>query len=64
VILIELPWLAVEVIANVPSALTPSHAHPDPNLVMAASLNFFFISSTEPKVFSISSLSLQIEIRN
>lgn len=52
-----IPWLAVEVMATEPSDLTPSHAHPEPNRLTAASLNFFFISSTEPNAFSIFSLS-------
>jgi hypothetical protein len=58
------PWFGVEVMANEPSAFTPSQAQPEPNRVMAASLNFFFISSTEPKVFSISSLSYKDDFLN
>ena len=34
-----LSWLAVELITSFPSAPTPSHAHPDPNLVAAACFN-------------------------
>ena len=38
---------------TLPSGLTPSHAHPEPKRLAAASLNCFFISSMDPKLSSI-----------
>ena len=52
-------WLGVEVIPRVPSALTPSHAHPEPKRVAAAVLNFAFSSSIDPKEESMAACKLQ-----
>lgn len=51
-----LSWFGVDVTPSEPSALTPSHAHPEPKRPAAAALNLAFISSSEPKAASIAAL--------
>ena len=49
-------WLGVDMMPREPSALTPSHAQPEPKRPAAAALNLAFISSTEPKDASTAAL--------
>ena len=42
-------WLAVETTSSLPSALTTSHAQPEPKRVVAAAVKASWKASNEPK---------------